>query len=898
MTLLGHSKTPDGIRAALKQPTGSRFYRCAFQVNPFEYGNRHSKNHGAPDEESYNRMMADACLKAGIEVVAITDHFRADGSTNLAEVLRKAGVFVFPGFEANSSEGVHILCLFPPSTSQTELSEHIGACDIACRSEPSPISRKSFVEILKLVSERGGLSIAAHVTSESGLLTRLSGQPRAYAWRSEHLLAAAIPGPVRDVPNQYAQIVRNSDPAHKRHRPLAFINASDVCKPEHFSAPSTSTFVKMSAVTIEGLRQGFVDHQSRIRLNSDDPSEVHATIVAIAWQGGLLDEQSLALNLGLNVLIGGRGAGKSTVIESIRYTFDLKPKGKEAERVHDAMMKELLGPKSAVSVLIHLPTPSSAYYLVARAYGERPRVRDQSGNIVPGLSPSALLPSLEVYGQHEISELTRDKAKLAEILSRFIGRSDVQRTALDGIKARLTESRRALTAKFDRLEELDQALAALPSLKEQQRRFEETALAERVREKTSLQTEARLLDDVAARVETLRTYATEIDPVHDRPPAVIPLEGEGSTLPNRAVLQPLEVIASDVDAAVRAAAASLSSAAQRLEGELDAVRAAWTPLSEAAEGRYTKLAKCLRDEGHDPEKYISISEQVANLKPKETQREEISVELASLKKKRRELISELEEADRSSFQELSRAARSVSKLLSGRVRARIRPSSDITVLREIISQAVSGNLSAAYTRLEEKENLSLSELARTIREGDDALRSAYGFTAASAAKIAAGGERMILEIEECVIPAEAVIELNVGRDGAEIWKDLDHLSAGQRATAVLMLLLLPADAPLVVDQPEDDLDNEFIVKHVVETMRKAKRDRQFIFSSHNPNIPVLGDAEQIIGLITEVGDVGDRTKVDAQHCGAIDTEPVKELIKSQLEGGEKAFQIRREKYGI
>ena len=157
---------------------------------------------------------------------------------------------------------------------------------------------------------------------------------------------------------------------------------------------------------------------------------------------------------------------------------------------------------------------------------------------------------------------------------------------------------------------------------------------------------------------------------------------------------------------------------------------------------------------------------------------------------------------------------------------------------------------------------------------------------------------MILEIEECLIPAEAVIELNVGRDGAEVWKDLDRLSAGQRATAVLMLLLLPADAPLAVDQPEDDLDNDFIVRHIVKTMRKVKKDRQFIFSSHNPNIPVLGDAEQIIGLTAEAGDAGDRAKVYPQHCGAIDTPSVKELIKSRLEGGEQAFQIRRQKYGI
>jgi predicted ATPase len=897
MSLMGHGKVPSGIKAAMARPRGSRFYKCAFQVNPFEYGGRHSKSHGVSDEPTYNALMVEACLEAGIEIVAITDHFRADTSQALADRLREAGVIVFPGFEANSSEGVHILCLFPPSTCQTELSEHIGACDVQNRDDPSPISNKRFVELLKLVEERGGLSIAAHVTSDSGLL-RLSGQPRITAWCSKHLLAAAIPGPVSDVPPEYAQIVRNSDPAHRRDRPLAFINASDVCQPSDFPKPGVSTFVKMSDVTIEGLRQGFIDHESRIRLNSDDPPKEHAKIIAVAWQGGLLDEQSLALNEGLNVLIGGRGAGKSTVIESLRYVFDLKPKGKEAGRVHDAMTKGLLGAKSAVSVLIHLPEPSPAYYLAERAYGQRPQVRDQSGAIVDGLSPSALLPSLEVYGQHEISELTRDKAKLAEILKRFVGESEVRNAALDGIKSQLSESRRTIIAKLDGLEELEQALAALPSLKEQQKRFEQTDLAEKVREKTSLQTEARLIENVSARIASLRAHTAEINPGDGAVAPVLPPETEEPMLPNRAVLQSLEPIAQGVDTALKSAAETLSAAAKRLEGKLEAVRAEWKPFSDAADERYIKLAKTLRDEGYDPERYVSISDQIAKLEPKDTERRGIATELAELQTERRELISALETADRDTFQELSRAAQRVSRRLSGRVRARVRPSNDISPLKEILSRHVQGNLSGAYTRLEEQESLSLSELARVIRQGADALRDAYAFTSASAEKIAAGGERMILEIEECLIPAEAVIELNVGRDGAEVWKDLDRLSAGQRATAVLMLLLLPADAPLAVDQPEDDLDNDFIVRHIVKTMRKVKKDRQFIFSSHNPNIPVLGDAEQIIGLTAEAGDAGDRAKVYPQHCGAIDTPSVKELIKSQLEGGEQAFQIRRQKYGI
>ena len=113
-----------------------------------------------------------------------------------------------------------------------------------------------------------------------------------------------------------------------------------------------------------------------------------------------------------------------------------------------------------------------------------------------------------------------------------------------------------------------------------------------------------------------------------------------------------------------------------------------------------------------------------------------------------------------------------------------------------------------------------------------------------------------------------------------------------------MLLLLESDAPLIVDQPEDDLDNRFITDGVVPTMRREKQLRQFLFSTHNANIPVLGDAELIIGLTTDVQDNTVHGRTDPAFMGAIDTGPVRELVEEILEGGKTAFEMRRLKYGF
>jgi len=141
--------------------------------------------------------------------------------------------------------------------------------------------------------------------------------------------------------------------------------------------------------------------------------------------------------------------------------------------------------------------------------------------------------------------------------------------------------------------------------------------------------------------------------------------------------------------------------------------------------------------------------------------------------------------------------------------------------------------------LRAKDDLSLTDLATTVAEGTAALVSKYGFSQNAAERISQGGAELALEIEECEIPAEAVLELNVGTEKAQTWKELTQLSTGQKATAVLLLLLLESDAPLVVDQPEDDLDNRFIADSIVPTMRDEKKKRQFIFSTHNANIPCL-----------------------------------------------------------
>jgi hypothetical protein len=266
---------------------------------------------------------------------------------------------------------------------------------------------------------------------------------------------------------------------------------------------------------------------------------------------------------------------------------------------------------------------------------------------------------------------------------------------------------------------------------------------------------------------------------------------------------------------------------------------------------------------------------------------------------RQSLLVDWEDAKTAEFRELDRAAGKVAKQLDGRVRVSVSYAGDREPLFELLRSEVGGRLQESIDILKGVPQLSVSALTKAWRAGSSALVAEYGTPLAQAERLAGAPVEVIMKVEELELPPTTEIELNIGAQPAHpSWRKLDDLSTGQKATAVLLLLLLESEAPLVVDQPEDDLDNRFITEGVVPKMREEKRRRQFVFATHNANIPVLGDAELIVGLEAS-GEAGrGRGQVDSANIGSIDTTTVRELTEELLEGGRLAFETRRVKYGF
>ena len=146
-----------------------------------------------------------------------------------------------------------------------------------------------------------------------------------------------------------------------------------------------------------------------------------------------------------------------------------------------------------------------------------------------------------------------------------------------------------------------------------------------------------------------------------------------------------------------------------------------------------------------------------------------------------------------------------------------------------------------------------------------------------------------LKLEVLPIDDRVIIELNVATGTSSNFKDASELSKGQKCTALLPILLARRNTPLVIDQPEDNLDNHFVYETVVGSIQRLKTRRQMIFITHNANIPVLGEAELVVVLNSD----GRRGFVE--KSGTVD-ECRNEII-DLLEGGEEAFDRRRKRYG-
>lgn len=597
-------------------------------------------------------------------------------------------------------------------------------------------------------------------------------------------------------------------------------------------------------------------------------------------EGGWLDGLDLRLDQGLNTLIGGRGTGKSSIIELIRYCLasgassneeDAKKSLEQALSVLQDGQVTLSVEHDGQNLTVTRSTTSAPEGLEPNT--PRPLIFSQKDVEAVGLSPRGRLNIVDIFMPDATSQKADERKRTTQIqsltveiqtLSREVDQIAERLSAADQVRAELAraEARSAELSKSS--SQLDKKQKQLDQLSTQATAF--TARAESL--KHAHETVSRYRDAVLEvqifgfPVEEWPAGAGEVD-----------------------LLKPTRDALSKAERHIDQAYTLIDQSILGIENALNGVERERATPEEQARVIRREVEGLKEGAGAAARSLANLREQVSQFEALNALRRQKLERITRIQKQRAKQLDELDSLRDARSAQRQRVAQTLSKSLGPNIRIKIRQSAQLGEFVGAITNALRGS-GLRYNELSVglASAMSPRELVEAVENNDSSFIS-------KAAKITIErSDRIISQLRSTGTDGIATIALDDIADfellhGAE-FKSMDALSVGQRCTVVLSILLQQPDRVLIVDQPEDHLDNAFIVDTLIGAIRRRSSAGQLIFSTHNANIPVLGGAARVVRL----GSNGKRGFV--MHAEPLDHPKTVEAITTIMEGGREAFRKR------
>ena len=879
-------------------------------------------------------------MGARIDCVAVTDHNSGKwiGALQAAygKLVKEAPenfrpLVVFPGVEITVHAGYHVLAILDPGKGQDDVTSLLSALKIpvAEQGTPDALSPLSITGAVEKIREHDGLAIPAHVDRPGGIFfpaeagaTALKGQSLAQLLRSEHVLAAEVkdadfrmPGAYFENGTQWARVLGSDS-----HHPTA----ADIDP-----APGgRHTWVKMGAPSLEGLRLALLDREPLSIMRSDDSTDdpnrrAGLYIEEVEIGEGKYVGRGQPLRAGfspwLSAVIGGRGTGKSTLIEMMRLALRRetdRPDELNEELRHFQQVPESGRDRGALTtnteVKLTLSKEGERFRLRWRHDGTEaaPIERWEDGSWRPSPGEVAERFKVTVLSQKQVFAMARDAASLLRVIdesaqvrkSEWTARHDERCARFLALRSRV----RALEARLANRQRLQGELA---DVQRQLAIFEESGHREVLVQYRRLARQRRAVDDRHAEfgeaVETVRRASETVassDLAEEHFALGVPAEAEGLELLRKAAASQNELSSSIRQLADRAAA--------RLAAWETAVgRSAWARLEGETRSAYRVLVERLKEEGDlDPSSYGHLV--------RERQSLERDLEgLAAVEEELRQLEDAAERAlrdvERLRLDLSERREQFLADVLRDNdyVRIEVVPFGEEPLAAEPGFREAIGRHDGRLRGDILAEDGTRGMLADLYREPPEDAAGRRKTLASRVARL----KREILAVRQSGLNqwtewfGRHVRNLASEQlDRLELWWPDDELrveyrragesrftpiaqgSPGQKSAAMLAFLLSHGDEPIILDQPEDDLDNRLISDLVVEQVRQGKRDRQIIVATHNPNIVVNGDAEMVLSMAHRHG----QCRIEKKRSGCLQDREVRSEICDVMEGGQEAFENR------
>ena len=863
----------------------SRFHNSDLQVHtPADRQQQYGDVGGPTPNPSFARAFMEAHALAGVEIIAITDHNRVDWYPVLSDAGQAVGVYVFPGVEINVN-GCHLLALWDRTGEGYELAQRFlqtlwppGQSRFHENGDPKPVGSGQVLDVAEEALRHLALVFAPHCTAKNiGLFAKGVCRNHDEVARSGLVLGFDVYG------DKGADVLRNPKRVFGNIQPSWFISG-DVRSFDQIG--QRTTYLKLSPEpTLEGIRQAFLMPDSRLRLPQalhsgwhhvsgvqflESPKPLWPRLESIDIEGGFLSGLKAAFAPGLNAIIGGKGTGKSTLIEIIRYVID----GREP-LIGDGAANRRFNFRANAEASIEIVDNQNEPYLIHRSGDDAPARLLRNGSDTEVEVHRRF--DVTVFGQRELQELAHREDFLRNFVASQAG-SEWESAVKE--ESELLDTLHAAGAE---LSQLESRLDRMQEYSEELKDIKERLLRAQDRGADNLVEESNALAELNRGVGEVLVWPSVVSGAVESLEKTLPPPDLAS---HPLVPEALREYVATLEIAVRKAASDLRSTITSTLVDIEAPSNEWKQnhLDERHRIQF-ELAEAGIDNPQELDTLQNRSAELTNFIDSQAKSVERKAELLG---QRRENLAALAEVRRRKSRLTEAAARQLTGRVGNRVRVRTIPLADRSKLLALFEEAVRGQ-NVRRIQLENLVNSLPSAISMAMLTGPKALEN-LGCSSATAAKLTELPPSVARACEECDTPDLVIVEINLGTENSENWTSIQAVSPGQRATALLALALVSGSSPLLIDQPEDDLDNRYIYDEVVKVLRSVCKTRQVIVATHNANVAVLGDAELVLALDASSG------QGQMLALGGLESPEVAEVTRRILEGGDEAFQARHRRY--